>query len=436
MASNSALKDRPFGSYERSLSFRYLRAKREHGGVAIVSILSLVGIMLAVAALIIVMSIMNGFRSELIERVLGNSGHIRLYTQSYSMLEIDELKDQLEKLPSVKSVVPLVEGAVLASAPGRAEGAYVRGISAENARDLPYLQGDIYNGSLQGFGEGKFGGDGILLSERMARRLGIYAGEALTLIAPEGASTIGGVVPRKKTYNVIGVFQIFAGNANPLDEVLILMPLEQAQLFFNSRNNYPVVELKLTDPQAVDAVAAELQEEHLPPGMPFRTWKTKHSEFVGALEVERSMMRLIFIVLITITALNIITGIVMLVKNKGRDIAILRTMGASRSTILRVFLMIGGILGFVGMMAGLILGILFCIYIEPIQDGLNWIIHLFSNQQLFNADVYGLPYIPARIDWSEVLFASSFALIVSIIVSLPPAWNAARLDPVDALRSE
>ncbi len=427
-----ALKDRPFGAYERSLAFRYIRAKREHGGVAIVSILSLVGIMLAVAALIIVMSIMNGFQTEMISRVLGNSGHIRLYPQAFSKMEVDELEVKLEALPSVTSFVPLVEGAVLASAPSRAEGAYVRGIRADDALKLPYLQGNLFNGSVEGFGEGRLGGDGILINERMARRLGVYQGDKLTLISPEGASTPGGVIPRRKAYTVLGVFQIFAGNANPLDDVLILMPLEQAQLFFNSRDNYLAVEIKIADPQAVDKVADELASEHLPIGMPYQTWKRMNRGIVGALEVERSMMRLIFAILITITALNIITGIVMLVKNKGRDIAILRTMGASRSTVLRVFLMIGGILGVGGMTLGLVTGVLFCIYIEPIQDFLNMV----TGQPLWNPDVYGLPYIPAQLDWHEVGFASLYAVGVSIFVSILPAWNAARLDPVEALRSE
>ncbi len=427
-----ALKDRPFGSYERSLAFRYIRAKREHGGVAIVSILSLVGIMLAVAALIIVMSIMNGFQTEMISRVLGNSGHIRLYPQAFSKMEVDELEVKLEALPAVTSFVPLVEGAVLASAPSRAEGAYVRGIRADDALKLPYLQGNLFNGSVEGFGEGRLGGDGILINERMARRLGVYQGDKLTLISPEGASTPGGVIPRRKAYTVLGVFQIFAGNANPLDDVLILMPLEQAQLFFNSRDHYLAVEIKIADPQAVDKVADELASEHLPIGMPYQTWKRMNRGIVGALEVERSMMRLIFAILITITALNIITGIVMLVKNKGRDIAILRTMGASRSTVLRVFLMIGGILGVSGMTLGLVTGVLFCIYIEPIQDFLNMV----TGQPLWNPDVYGLPYIPAQLDWHEVGFASFYAVGVSIFVSILPAWNAARLDPVEALRSE
>ena len=432
MIANQALKDRPFGTYERSLAFRYLRAKREYGGIAIVSILSLVGIMLAVAALIIVMSIMNGFRAELIDRVLGNSGHIRLYTQNYPTLELDELAAKLESDREVQSVIPLVEGFVLASSSGVAQPGFVRGISPTDASKLPFLQSDLFSGSLDEFGDGRFGGDGILLSERIARGFGVRAGDSITLIAPEGASTMGGVVPRKKTYRVVGVFEIFAGNANPMDDALILMPLEQAQLFFNFRGQYPFMELKLTDPQAVETIARRLDAEYLPSGMPYQTWKQIYRGIVGALEVERSMMRLIFAVLITITALNIITGIVMLVKNKGRDIAILRTMGASRSTILRVFLMIGGILGLAGLVLGLITGILFCVYIEPIQDALN----MLTGGAIWNPDVYGLPYIPAQIDWFEVSFAAGYAFLVSLLVALPPAWNAARLDPVEALRSE
>ena len=427
-----ALKDRPFGYYERSLAFRYIRARREHGGVAIVSILSLVGIALAVAALIIVMSIMNGFRAELIDRVLGNSGHIRVYSRQNLATDIDDLIIQLEARDDVRSAVPIVEGAVLASSDAVARGAYVRGISPSDTDAFEFLQGDLYRGSMETFGDGRFGGDDIIISERLARSLYVTAGDSLTLIAPEGAATMGGVIPRRKVYNIAGVFEVFSGNANPLDDSLIIMPLEQAQLFFNSRDRYPIVELKINDPQDVDVVLQTLQREIFPRGMLTQSWKELYRGIVGALEVERSMMRMIFAVLITITALNIITGIVMLVKNKARDVAILRTMGASRSTILRVFLMIGGILGVSGLVLGLTLGLLFCFNIEPIQDFLN----MLTGNAIWNPDVYGLPYIPALIDWSEVGFASAYAFLVSIVVSVLPAWNAAKLDPVEALRSE
>ena len=427
-----ALKDRPFGYYERSLAFRYIRARREHGGVAIVSILSLVGIALAVAALIIVMSIMNGFRAELIDRVLGNSGHIRIYSGQNLETDIDDLIIQLEARDDVRSAVPIVEGAVLASSDAVARGAYVRGISPSDTDAFEFLQGDLYRGSMETFGDGRFGGDDIIISERLARSLYVTAGDSLTLIAPEGAATMGGVIPRRKVYNIAGVFEVFSGNANPLDDSLISMPLEQAQLFFNSRDRYPIVELKINDPQDVDVVLQTLQREILPRGMLTQSWKELYRGIVGALEVERSMMRMIFAVLITITALNIITGIVMLVKNKARDVAILRTMGASRSTVLRVFLMIGGILGVSGLVLGLTFGLLFCFNIEPIQDFLN----MLTGNAIWNPDVYGLPYIPALIDWSEVGFASAYAFLVSIVVSVLPAWNAAKLDPVEALRSE
>lgn len=428
----SALKDRPFGAYERSLSFRYLRARREHGGVAIVSILSLVGISLAVAALIIVMSIMNGFRAELVDRVLGNSGHVRMFTARFPAEEIDDLIVRLEAHPEVSTAMPIVEGFVLSTAQGLSQPGYVRGLSRENAARLPFLQTELYSGSMETFGEGRFGGNGVLVSERLARQMYISAGDEITLLAPEGASTMGGVVPRRKAYQVIGVFEIFAGNANPMDDALIIMPFEQAQLFFNFRDSYPIVELKLRDPQDVDQVLAQLRREELPPGLTALTWKEINRGIVGALEVERSMMRLIFAILITITALNIITGIVMLVKNKATDVAILRTMGATRSSIMRVFLMVGGILGVAGLALGLTMGLLFCFYIQPIQDFLNFL----TGGAIWNPDVYGLPYIPALIDWFEVGFACFYALIVAVVVSILPAWNAARLDPVEALRSE
>lgn len=422
--------DRPFGPFERSLAFRYLLAKREHGGVAIVAMLSLIGVTLAVAALIIIMSIMSGFRGELISRVLGNTGHVLLFTSNYQQAEIDFVANELQKLPEVTDAIPVVDGAVLASA-GFSEGAYVRGISSEDALNLPFLQTPLVTGSVEGFGEGRFGGNGILVSSRLAQRLNVIAGDKLTLIAPEGASTVSGIVPRRKAYEVLGTFQIFAGNANPLDDVLVIMPIEQAQLFFNQRQTYTRLELKLQDPQSVDSFMMSLNDS-IAGGLPRQTWKQRNRGIVGALEVERSMMRLIFAILITITALNIITGIVMLVKNKGRDIAILRTMGATRSSMLRVFVMIGAVLGTLGMVFGVTLGVLVCVYIIPIQDFLN----AFVPGGVFNPEVYGLPYLPADLDWREVGFAAAYAFIMSVLVTLLPAWNAARLDPVEALRTE
>ena len=432
MASETAKKDRPFGSYERSLAFRYIRAKREYGGVAIVSVLSLVGIMLAVAALIIVMSIMNGFQSEVIKRMLGNSGHIVLATEQFEQSEVLRLEEELEARPAVDMFVPKVEDAVLASTQYQSRGAYVRGFRPEDALQLPYLKSDLYQGSIEGFGEGRFGGDGILVSRVLARDLGTYAGDKLTLIAPEGPSTVGGVVPRKKTYTVLGVYEIYAGNLNPLDHVSIVMPLEQAQLFFNSRDRIQQVSIKLTDPELVDSEVRRIRDDYLPVHMPARTWKELTPGISNTLDLERDMMRLIFAVLITITALNIITGIVMLVKNKARDVAILRTIGASRSAILRVFLMIGALLGVTGTLLGLAIGVLFCIYIAPIQNAINAI----PGVMIWNPEVYGLPHIPAKLDWREAMFASAYAFVMSVIVSLLPAWNAARLDPVEALRSE
>lgn len=424
-------KDRPFGSYERTLAFRYLRAKREHGGVAIVSILSLVGIMLAVMALVVTMSIMNGFRAELLNRILGASGHVKVYTGNLPEDDAQRLIDELIQMNGISGAAPLVEGAVLASGPGGALGAYVRGMRPDDAARLNFLAEPLYQGSRESFGEGRNGGNEILVSERLARSLGLYAGDSLTLIAPDGASTISGTLPRRKAYTVGGVFEIFSGNANPLDDVLIVMPLDQAQLFFNQRNRFPLVELVLSDPQDVDNLLPEIQEA-LPPGTPFQSWKELYRGIVGALAVERSMMRIIFLILITITALNIITGIVMLVKNKARDVAILRTIGASRATIMRVFIMIGAILGVTGTLLGLFLGLMFCWNIVPIQDALNFL----TGGAIWDADVYGLPYIPAMIDWTEVGFATGYAFLVAVLVAILPAWNAARLDPVEALRFE
>lgn len=417
----------PFGAFERTLAWRYLRARREHGGVALVSIISFIGIALAVTALVTVMSLMNGFRHELVDKLLNGRGHVFVDTRFMSDTEADELAVALRTLQGVTSVTPIIEGQAFAQSQNAARGVFVRGVPGDAARDLVFIRKRLTDGSAASFGEGEKGGREIMVAQRVAEMLEVHAGDPVTLISPSTTATAMGSVPRKKTFDLSASFRTGYGE---LDEIFVLMPIEQAQIFFNYQGRYQNLELRMTDPQNSGRLMSEISRRF--PILSVTDWKAVNSGIVGALAVEASMMRIIFLILITITSLNIITGVVMLVKNKTRDVAILRTIGASRGAVLRVFLMIGAFLGIVGTLVGLSLGLLLVWNIGAVEAFLN----VISGQRVFNPEVYGLDHLPARINWIEVGFAVTWAMVMSVLVTLAPAWRAARLDPVEALRFE
>jgi len=419
-----------FSGWERSIAARYLRTKKRDGGVALISIISFVGITLAVAVLIIVMSVMNGFRAELIGRILGFNGHV--YVAGPLLNDPagrDAIIKKLRAVPGVAQVTPMVEAQALALGPnGAATGSIVRGVAPDDVRRITLIANNIKQGSLFGFGRGEFGGNRILLGDRLAATLGVQVGDPVTLISPTGETTAFGSSPRRKTYTVGGIFSV---GMSEYDQVFVYMPLEQAQLFFGRDQSVDVIEMMLNDPDKLDQVKPLIISSVGPNGL-ITDWKSKNQSFFNALQVERSTMRLILLMIVAIAAANIISGLVMLVKNKGRDIAILRTMGASRGAILRIFFMAGAAVGVLGTIAGLSVGILFCAFIAQIQS----FVELISGISVFNADVYFLAHIPAKIDWSEVAFITLLSLAMSFLATLPPAWRASRLDPVEALRYE
>lgn len=420
-------RSQPFGPFERTLAWRYLRARREHGGAALVSIISFVGIALAVAALVVVMSLMNGFRSQLIESLLGGRGHLFVDARFLSQEEADALAIRLREVEGVVSVTPIIEGQAFAQSRTDSRGVFVRGLSGDDARALDFITDPELEGSAARFGEGDKGGRSIMVARKVARALEVGPGESITLISPSTTTTAMGSVPKRKAYDVDAVFTTGYGD---LDEIFVLMPIEQAQIFFNYQGRYQNLELRVSDPQHV-----ELVTERIAPLVPFgqtTSWKEVNSGIVGALNVEFSVMRVIFLILVTITSLNIITGVVMLVKNKTRDVAILRTIGASQGSVLRVFVMVGGFLGVVGTLVGLSIGLLLVWQIDGVEAFLN----LVSGREVFDPEVYGFDGLPAKINWGEVIFAALFAMGMSILVTLAPAWRAARLDPVEALRFE
>lgn len=422
-----AAKSQPFSAWERSVAGRYLRAKRHQGGVALISIISFVGITLAVGVLIIVMSVMNGFRTELLDRILGFNGHAFVAGGVLNGPDRDAALRRLRAVPGVTQAIPVIDQQVLVQG-ASLTGAFVRGVSPRDLAATEIISGNITAGSLEGFGSGEYGGDLIAVGARLAQSMGVTAGDSLVLFSPEGGSTPFGSTPRRKAYTVGAVFEV---GMSEYDAAFIYMPLEQAQLFFGRGSAVDALEIRLTDPDAVERLEPAL-ERAAGPAAVITDWRDRNSAFFGALNVERNVMRLILMLLVAIAAMNIISGLVMLVKNKGRDIAILRTMGATQSSILRIFLMAGASIGAAGTLAGLALGTLFCIYIEPIQRFVEWV----TGTEVFNAEQYFLSALPADIEWTEVGLIVFWALLASVLATLPPAWRASRLDPVEGLRYE
>lgn len=418
----------PFSRWERSVARRYLFAKRKNGGVALISVISFSAVMLAVFALITVMSVMNGFRAELLGRILGFNGHLYAQSPLINGPDRDTIIRRIKAAPGVIQAAPMVEAQAMVIGPTQVTGAIVRGVQTADLRHMSLIAGNIKKGSLDGFGQGEYGGDVVLIGERMAQTLGVQAGDPITLISPTGPATAFGTSTREKNYIVGGLFSV---GMSQFDEAFVYMPLEQAQLFFGRDTTIDYVEVKLEDPDKAKALKRDV-EIASGPGAVIADWQDKNHSYFTALQVERKVMRLILFCIVAIATLNIISSLVMLVKNKGKDIAILRTMGASQGAVLRIFLMAGASIGVAGTLCGLALGVVFCAYITPIQNFVEWA----TGTAVFSADVYMLSHIPAKIDWAEVGGIVAASALMSVLATLPPAWRASRLDPVEALRYE
>ncbi|HEY0832947.1 MAG TPA: lipoprotein-releasing ABC transporter permease subunit [Azospirillum sp.] len=413
-----------FSAFERMVAMRYLRARRQEGFISVIAGFSLLGIALGVATLIIVMAVMNGFRAELLGRVLGLNGHLNVYAaQGGPLRDFDALAGALRTAPGVVSVTPTVEGQALISAKGAASGAVVRGVRPEDFRARPTLAGHIVAGSADAFGE-----DRVAIGARMAQRLGLGVGDSITLIAPQGNATAFGTVPRLRSFPIGAVFDV---GMFEYDNSFIFMPLEPAQLFFRLPEAVTSLEVSVADPTQVRAARDAILPAVAGRGRVL-DWQQSNASFFTALQVERNVMFLILSLIIMVAAFNIISSMIMLVKDKGRDIAILRTMGATRGMILRVFFLAGSTVGVIGTLAGLALGVVFCQNIEAIRQ----FIQALTGTNLFSAEIYFLSQLPARIDWGEVAQVVGMALGLSFGATIYPSWRAARLDPVEALRYE
>lgn len=424
--SESFGQSKPFGAIERTLAWRYIRARREHGGASLISIISFLGIMLAVAALIVTMSIMNGFRAQLTNTLIGGQGHVFVGTSELTQEDALVLAEDIKGLQGIETVTPLMEAQSLAVGPRGSSGALVRGVRAQDLEIYPAianLKADWV------FGDGKLGGDVIFVGIALATKLGVVPGERIELLSPNGAATaFGSTGGRKKTYRVGGFIR--TGNIE-LDQVYIFMPLEQAQAFFSQRGRYQFLDVRLTDYTAVESAEAKIRDLI---GWQFflDNWKKRNGAYLSALQTESAVMRLIMLILITITSLNIITGVVMLVKNKSGDIAILRTIGATRASMMRVFIMIGGMLGLVGALIGLALGLTIVLNIGAVQGFLDFV----TGREIAPQSIYIFERLPARLNIWEAVATTGWAMLMSMLVTIWPAWLAAKTDPIEALRFE
>ena len=413
---------RPFSGFEWMLATRYLRTRRREGFVSVIAGFSFIGIMLGVATLIIVLSVMNGFRSELLNKIVGLNGHIFVAPIDSPLTDYDAVAARIAELPGIRRAVPLVEGQAFASSEVQGGGVLVRGVRPADLPRINAIADNIRQGSIENFGEQ----EGVLIGQRLAEQLGLRAGDTLTLISPRGATTPFGTAPRIKGYPVEAIFEV---GMTEFDNIFVYMPLEEAQAYFNRAGDVSVIEVFLDDAdrvfQARQAINAAIDRPIL-----LTDWTQRNRTFFAALEVERNVMFIILTLIVLVAALNIVSGLIMLVKDKSHDIAILRTMGATRGAIMRIFLITGASIGIVGTIAGLILGLVFTYNIEAVQSFFSWVL----GQDLWDPTVRFLSEIPAEVDPTEVVAVLVMAFVLSLLATLYPSWRAARLDPVQALR--
>ena len=405
----------PFSAFEWVLAGRYLRTR-------LIALLSFLGIMLGVATLIIVMSVMNGFRHELLDKLIGINGHIFVAPIDSPLTDYAELADRLSKVYGVRRAVPFVEGQAFASSPYNGSGVLVRGVRGQDMGKITSVADNLRQGSLADWDAG----GGVAIGRRLAEALALQVGDTISLLTPRGASTPFGTTPRIKAFPVAAVFEI---GMSEFDSTFVYMPMAEAQGFFNREGDVSLIEIFLDDADRTDEARAAIELAAERPVL-LTDWRQRNRTFFSALQVERNVMFVILTLIVLVAALNIIAGLVMLVKDKSSDIAILRTMGATSGAVMRIFMVTGASIGILGTVAGFGLGLLVSLNIESIRQ----VISRLTDTNLFPAELYFLSRLPAIIDPTEVATVVLVAMGLSILATVYPSWRAARLDPVEALR--
>jgi lipoprotein-releasing system permease protein len=406
------------------LSLRYLRSRRKEGFISVIAGFSFLGIMLGVATLIIVMAVMNGFRHELLDKILGLNGHLLIQPIESPLTDYAPVADRVSRVPGVILAAPIVEGQALASSPFNASGVLVRGMRGADLVRLGSIGNNIIQGTLTGFDEGQ----GVLIGKRLADQLSLRVGDSITLVAPRGAVTPMGTTPRIKPYKVAAVFEI---GMSEYDSAFVYMPLPESQAYFNRAGDVTAIEIYTDEPDRVDRFRTLISAAAQRPIF-MVDWRQRNATFFNALQVERNVMFLILTLIVLVAALNIVSGLIMLVKDKGRDIGIMRTMGASQGAVMRIFLITGAAIGVVGTLTGFLVGAVICLNIESIREFLSWVTHT----DLFPRELYFLSRLPAHMDIGETTAVVVMSLSLSLLATLYPSWRAACLDPVEALRYE
>ena len=416
-----------FSRLERKIAFRYLGAKKRGFG-SVISWVSLIGIMLGVATLIVVMSVMGGFHDTLLGRIVGMNGHVVVYHQDGAISDFDFLIDKMKQNKAVAqrvvSIVPIAEGQVMATANGNNTGAMVRGIRMSDLAAKTQTGTRIYGKDLSAITDGE-----LVAGASLTRALRVGMGDSVSLVSANNATpTPFGSMPRIMSYPVMSSF--FMGMYE-YDSGYISMPLETAQKYLNIGNAATHIDLFLDNPEDTTAVLESLARL-LPDGFVVRDWRDLNRGFVGALQVESNVMFLILLLIVIVAAFNIVSSLVMLVKDKNKDIAVLRTFGVSRRSMMKIFVLSGTSIGVIGAFFGTIFGVLVAIYIEPIRQFFQWL----TGRDLFPAELYYLSELPSKLVWTDVLGIALIAVLLAFLATLYPAWKAANTDPVEVLRNE
>ena len=416
-----------FSKLERKIAFRYLGAKKRGFG-SVISWVSLIGIMLGVATLIVVMSVMGGFHDTLLGRIVGMNGHVVIYHQDGAISDFDFLIDKMKQNKAVAqrvvSIVPIAEGQVMATANGNNTGAMLRGIRMSDLAAKTQTGTRIYGKDLTAITDGE-----LVAGASLTRALRVGMGDNISLVSANNATpTPFGSMPRIMSYPVMSSF--FMGMYE-YDSGYIFMPLETAQKYLNIGNSVTHIDLFLDNPEDTTAVVESLARL-LPDGFVVRDWRDLNRGFVGALQVESNVMFLILMLIVIVAAFNIVSSLVMLVKDKNKDIAVLRTFGVSRRSMMKIFILSGTSIGVIGAFFGTIFGVLVAIYIEPIRQFFQWI----TGRDLFPAELYYLSELPSKLVWTDVLGIALIAVLLAFLATLYPAWKAANTDPVEVLRNE